>query len=142
MVPLRRNHCQEIGLVAFMFFFELLFSYVSSSIPFYVSLANLFSIISFPYLPITRDIQDKEEARFRFHQYRNSLKIILRLEEPLRILKPTSGSTSRPVLISTLEFRIHHLHISVHLDHRSFLHSINSHSSQEGIPLLFRETNR
>ena len=55
--------CQEIGLVAFMFFFELSFSYVSSSISFYVSLANLFSIISFPYLLITRDIQDEGEAR-------------------------------------------------------------------------------
>ena len=59
--------CQEIGLVALMFFFELLFSYVSSSISFYVSLANLFSIILFPYLLITRDIQDEGEARFRFY---------------------------------------------------------------------------
>ena len=39
--------CQEIGLVAFMFFFELLFSYVSFAISFYVPLANLFSIILF-----------------------------------------------------------------------------------------------
>ena len=39
--------CQEIGLVAIMFFFELLLSYVSSSISFYVSLTNLFSIILF-----------------------------------------------------------------------------------------------
>ena len=30
--------CQEIGLVTFMFFFELLFSYVSLAISFYVSL--------------------------------------------------------------------------------------------------------
>ena len=37
----------EIGLVAIMFFFELLFSYVSSSISFYVSLTKLFSIILF-----------------------------------------------------------------------------------------------
>ena len=59
--------CQEIGLVAFMFFFELLFPYVSSSISFYVSLTNLFSIISFPYLLITRDVQDEGEARFRFY---------------------------------------------------------------------------
>ena len=59
--------CQEIGLiglVAIMFFFELLFSYVSSSISFYVPLANLFSIILFPYLLITRDTQNKGEARF------------------------------------------------------------------------------
>ena len=49
MVGLRilRDSCQEIGLVAFMFFFELLFSYVSSSISFYVFLTNLFSIILF-----------------------------------------------------------------------------------------------
>ena len=40
-------HCQEIGLVALMFFFELLFSYVSLTISFYVSLTNLFSIILF-----------------------------------------------------------------------------------------------
>ena len=59
--------CQEIGLVAFMFFFELLFSYDSSSISFYVSLTNLFSIISFPYLLITRDIQDEGKAGFRFY---------------------------------------------------------------------------
>ena len=54
--------CQEIGLVALMFFFELLFLYVPSSISFYVSLTNLFSIISFPYLLITRDTQDEGEA--------------------------------------------------------------------------------
>ena len=53
--------CQEIGLVALMFFFELLFPYVSSSISFYVSFANLFSIILFPYLLITRDTQEKEK---------------------------------------------------------------------------------
>ena len=41
------GRCQEIGLVAIMFFFELLFPYVSSPISFYVSLANLFSIILF-----------------------------------------------------------------------------------------------
>ena len=39
--------CQEIGLVALMFFFEFLFSYVSLAISFYVSLTNLFSIILF-----------------------------------------------------------------------------------------------
>ena len=38
-------HCQEIGLVTFMFFLELLFSYVSFAISLYVSFANLFSII-------------------------------------------------------------------------------------------------
>ena len=56
--------CQEIGLVAIMFFFELLFPYVSSSIFFYVFLDNLFSIIPFPYLLITRDIQAEGEAKF------------------------------------------------------------------------------
>ena len=39
------NNCQEIGLVAFMFFFELLFFYVSFAISLYVSFANLFSIV-------------------------------------------------------------------------------------------------
>ena len=39
--------CQEIGLVAIMFFFELLISYVSLTISLYVSLTNLFSIILF-----------------------------------------------------------------------------------------------
>ena len=39
--------CQEIGLVAFMFFFELLCPYVSLAISFYVSFTNLFSIILF-----------------------------------------------------------------------------------------------
>ena len=59
--------CQEIGLVAFMFFFELLFFYASLSISFYVSLTNLFSIILFPYLLITRDTQNEGRARFRFY---------------------------------------------------------------------------
>ena len=45
--PTALETCQEIGLVAFMFFFELLFSYVSFAISFYVSFANLFSIILF-----------------------------------------------------------------------------------------------
>ena len=39
--------CQEIGLVTLVFFFELLFSYTSLAISFYVSLTNLFSIILF-----------------------------------------------------------------------------------------------
>ena len=37
--------CQEIGLVALMFFFELLFLYVSLTISFYVFLTSLFSLI-------------------------------------------------------------------------------------------------
>ena len=58
------TYCQEIGLVTIMFFFELLFPYVSSSISFYVPFTNLFSIILSPYLLITRDMQDEGEARF------------------------------------------------------------------------------
>ena len=42
-----QQRCQEIGLVAFMFFFELLFFYVSFATSFYVSFTNLFSIILF-----------------------------------------------------------------------------------------------
>ena len=41
------NKCQEIGLVAFMFFFELLFSYVSLTIPSMFPFTNLSSIILF-----------------------------------------------------------------------------------------------
>ena len=59
--------CQEIGLVAFMFFFELLFSLCFFAISLYVPLTNLFSIVHFPYLLITRDTQDEGEARFRFY---------------------------------------------------------------------------
>ena len=66
--------CQEMGLVALMFLFELLFSYVSSSISFYVSFANLFSIILFPYVLITRDTQDEGEARLDSTDTGNSLK--------------------------------------------------------------------
>ena len=36
-----RGCCQEIGLVAFMFFFELLFSYVSWQFP------SIFSLLSY-----------------------------------------------------------------------------------------------
>ena len=42
-----KSVCQEIGLVALMFFFELLFSYVSLAISLYVFLTNLFSLILF-----------------------------------------------------------------------------------------------
>ena len=41
------SSCQEIGLVAFMIFFEPLFPYVPLAISFYVSLTNLFPIILF-----------------------------------------------------------------------------------------------
>ena len=40
-------NCQEIGLVAFMFFFELFFSLCSSQFPSMFSLTNLLSIILF-----------------------------------------------------------------------------------------------
>ena len=64
-----------------MFFYELLFSYVSSSISFYVSFTNLFSIILSPYLLITRDTQDEGEARFDSTDTGDSLKVILRLKD-------------------------------------------------------------
>ena len=41
------TYCQEIGLVALMFFFELLFSLCFLAISLYVYLTNLFSIILF-----------------------------------------------------------------------------------------------
>ena len=60
----RDGLCQEIGLVALMFFFELLFSLCFFVISFYVSFTDLFSIILFPYLLTTRDTQNEGEARF------------------------------------------------------------------------------
>ena len=65
-----------------MFFFELLFFYISFAISFYVSLTNLFSIILFPYLLITQDIQDQGEARFDSTDTGNGLKVILWLRNP------------------------------------------------------------
>ena len=62
-------------------------------------------------------------------------------EESLKILKPTIGSNGKPVLVSAFELCINNLYVSLHLDHRSFLHPIDPQSSQEGIPLLFREAN-
>ena len=53
-----------------MFFFELLFSYVSLQFPSMFSLANLFSIIPLPYLLITRDTQDEGRSK-------NSILLIL-----------------------------------------------------------------
>ena len=63
-----------------MFFFELLFPYVSLAISFYVSLTKLILNHSFPYLLTTRDTQDEGEARFNSTSTGNSLKIILRLK--------------------------------------------------------------
>ena len=57
-----------------MFFFELLFPYVSLAISLYVPLTNLFSIILFPYLLTTRDTQDKGEARFDSTKYKKQSK--------------------------------------------------------------------
>ena len=59
--------CQEIGLVAIMFFFGLFIFLMFFAISLYVSFTNLFSIIPFPYLLITRDTQDEGEAVFRFY---------------------------------------------------------------------------
>ena len=42
-----RARCQEIGLVALMFFFELLFSLCFFAISLYVFLTNLFLLILF-----------------------------------------------------------------------------------------------
>ena len=67
-------HCQEIGLVALMFFFELFIFLCFSAISLYVPLTNLFSIIHSPYLLITRDTQDEGEARFDSTDTGNSLK--------------------------------------------------------------------
>src|ERR1700743_2095433 len=47
--------CQEIGLVAVMFFFELLFSYFSLAISFYVFFLELILNHSFSYLLLTWD---------------------------------------------------------------------------------------
>ena len=58
------GRCQEIGLVALMFFFELLFSYVSLTISLYVSLTNLFSLILFfiCQLPKTHKMKEKQDS--------------------------------------------------------------------------------
>ena len=55
--------CQKIGLVTFMFFFELSFSYVSFAVSFYVSLTNLFLIThSFIYqLHETLKMKEKQD---------------------------------------------------------------------------------
>ena len=58
---------RKLDLSHLCFSLNFYFPYVPSSISFYVSLTNLFSIISFPYLLITRDIQDEGKARFRFY---------------------------------------------------------------------------
>ena len=56
--------CQEIGLVAFMFFFELLFFLCCSQFPSMFPLLTYFLSFLFLYLLITRDIQDEGKARF------------------------------------------------------------------------------
>ena len=71
---------RKLDLSYFMFFFELLSSYVSLTISFYVSLTHLFSTIPFPYLLTTRDIQDEGEPRFNSTNTGNSLNIILQLK--------------------------------------------------------------
>ena len=56
------HYCQEIGLVALMFFFELLFSYVSSQFPFMFPLLTyyqLFFSLSGDYLRHSRRRRSK-----------------------------------------------------------------------------------
>ena len=55
------GRCQKIGLVGLMFFFELLFPYVSLAISFYVSLTNLFSIILFLICRLPETLKTKEK---------------------------------------------------------------------------------
>ena len=62
-----------------MFFFELLFLYVSLAISLYVSLTNLFSIILFLIDQLPETHKTKGEARFNSTSTGNSLKIILQL---------------------------------------------------------------
>ena len=78
--PEGTTHCQEIRPVAFMFFFELLFSYVSLAISFYVSLTNLFSIILFLicWLPETLKMKEKQDLIQLIQE--QSKNIILRLK--------------------------------------------------------------
>ena len=63
-IPPSLSPCQELGLVAFMFFFELLFSYVSFAISFYVFFLNLFSITPSLtcFLPETLKTRDSKKA--------------------------------------------------------------------------------
>ena len=60
----RMAECQEIGLVTFMFFFELLFSYVSLAISFYVSFTNSFSITHSLSCRLPKTIKTKEKQDF------------------------------------------------------------------------------
>ena len=53
--------CQEIGLVALIFFFELLFSYVSLGISLYVLLTNLFSLILSLICRLPKTLKTKEK---------------------------------------------------------------------------------
>ena len=78
--------CQEIGLVAFMFFFELLFSYVSSPFPSMFPLTNLFSIILFLICSLPKTLKTKEKQDFDSTNTGNSLKVILRLKNLERFL--------------------------------------------------------
>ena len=62
-----------------MFFFELLFPHVSSSISFYAFSTNLSSIILFPYLRSPETPKTKEKQDFDSTDTGNSLKVILQL---------------------------------------------------------------
>ena len=79
-------HCQEIRRVRFMFLFELLFSYVSLAISFYVSLTNLFSIILFLICGLSKTLKTKEKQDFNSTNTGNSLNIILQLKNLSRFL--------------------------------------------------------
>ena len=78
--------CQEIGLVALMFFFELLFSNVSLAISLYVSLTDLFLIVLFPICQLPETLKTKEKQDFDSTDTGNSLKVILRLKNLSRFL--------------------------------------------------------
>ena len=69
--------CQEIGLVALMFFFELLFLYVSLAISLYVFFTNLFSLIHFLICRLPETLKTKEKQDFDSTDTGNSLKVIL-----------------------------------------------------------------
>ena len=59
-----QGYCQEIGLVALMLFFELLFSYVSLAISLYVSPTNLFSLDLSLICRLPETLKKKEKQRF------------------------------------------------------------------------------
>ena len=71
--------CQEIGLVASMFFFELLFSYVSSQFPSMFPLLTYSQSFFFLICWSPETLKTKEKQDFNSTNTGNSLKVILRL---------------------------------------------------------------